>query len=337
MEACSRILEPTFSESEKINLLTKTIQRAPDFAPAWALLAVIHSDRISNFRLNGEAVPVDLLKKSKDAIENARKTEPNSARAFLAEGLAQDSLTRTLPFMDRAVDADPFDPLIRHYRAPVLMAVGRMGDAVTDSQKSVAYSPPSPRIRAGFIGALRDSGRTDEARGDLEKAEKLWPNNPEIRQARFLYEFVLGDPRAARSMLHTGLHASDLEIEAFDHVLSAKIDPRPQNVDLVLADLWRYREKDPGLGNILYFYVLSLSGRFDRSFELLADPGFRSRLGSDALFVPENGPLRADPRFMKIAADYGLISYWRSTGKWPDFCADRSLAYDCKREAAKYT
>jgi hypothetical protein len=39
---------------------------------------------------------------------------------------------------------------------------------------------------------------------------------------------------------------------------------------------------------------------------------------------------------MKSAADYGLISYWRSSGKWPDFCADRGMTYDCKREAAKY-
>ena len=335
VEACARDYDSDSSEDELINLLTKTIERAPDFAPASALLAVIYSRRIGQLRRDLEAVPIDLLKKSQNAIENARKIDPNSARTFLAEGLAQGTPTRALPFMDRAADADPFDPLVRYYRAPALMSVGRMADAIGDARKSVELSPPSPEIRAGLIITLMDSGRSNEARAELAKAENLWSNSPDIRAAKFWYEFVHGDPLIARNILHSNLAIDDRKIEALGQVISAKIDPRPANVDLVLVELWRAREKQPQLG-ILYFYVLSLSNRFDEIFKLLAEPGFRSRLTSFALFAPENGPVRADLRFMKIAADYGLISYWRSSGKWPDFCADRGLPYDCKLEAAKY-
>ena len=334
VEACTRHYDSDFSQDELTNLLTKTAARAPDFAPASALLAVIYSQRIGQLRRNLEAVPTDLIKKSKSAIANARKSDPNSARAFLAEGLSLGTATRALPFMDRAVEADPFDPVIRYYRAPALMEVGRMTDAIRDSRKSVELSPPSPDIRAGLINTIMDSGRSNEARAELAKAEKLWPDSSDIRAAKFWYEFVHGDPRIARNILHSNLAMDDRRIEALDQVISAKIDPRPANVDHVLAELWRASEKQPQLG-ILYFYVLSLSNRFDEIFELLAKPEFRSRLTSFALFAPENGPVRADMRFMKIAADYGLISYWRSSGKWPDFCADRGLPYDCKKEAAK--
>src|SRR6185436_17892124 len=72
----------------------------------------------------------------------------------------------------------------------------------------------------------------------------------------------------------------------------------------------------------------ALSARYDpaalpsRDFNLL-------------LFAPSMDALRRDPRFMQMAARIGLARYWRESGHWPDFCADRTLPYDCKTEAAK--
>src|SRR5262249_33982576 len=39
------------------------------------------------------------------------------------------------------------------------------------------------------------------------------------------------------------------------------------------------------------------------------------------LFYPQLAPLRADPRFVSIAARLGLLDYWRTSGHAPDFCA----------------
>jgi hypothetical protein len=47
--------------------------------------------------------------------------------------------------------------------------------------------------------------------------------------------------------------------------------------------------------------------------------------------------LRRDPRFMTLANKFGLPQYWRSTGKWPDFCSDANLPYNCQQAAAKLT
>ena len=54
------------------------------------------------------------------------------------------------------------------------------------------------------------------------------------------------------------------------------------------------------------------------------------------LFRPDLAHVRADPRFMRVAAERGLVHYWTSTGQWPGFCSDEKLRYDCKAEAAKY-
>jgi len=53
------------------------------------------------------------------------------------------------------------------------------------------------------------------------------------------------------------------------------------------------------------------------------------------MFAPLTRNLRRDPRFMQLAARIGLAAYWRQAGVWPDFCADPTLPYDCKAEAAK--
>jgi len=53
------------------------------------------------------------------------------------------------------------------------------------------------------------------------------------------------------------------------------------------------------------------------------------------LFTPQMAALRRDPRFMPLAARIGLLDYWRSTGKWPDFCAGPHAEVDCRAAAAR--
>jgi hypothetical protein len=53
------------------------------------------------------------------------------------------------------------------------------------------------------------------------------------------------------------------------------------------------------------------------------------------LFMPQTASMRRDRRFIALAAHFGLVDYWRSTGVWPDFCSAPGLPYDCKAEAAK--
>jgi hypothetical protein len=51
------------------------------------------------------------------------------------------------------------------------------------------------------------------------------------------------------------------------------------------------------------------------------------------LFAPPTEALRRDPRFMKLAARLKLVQFWKSSGKWPDFCAEPDLPYNCRAKA----
>jgi hypothetical protein len=48
-----------------------------------------------------------------------------------------------------------------------------------------------------------------------------------------------------------------------------------------------------------------------------------------------NPDLVADPRIVGLMHRWGLFAYWRDSGRWPDFCADPALPYDCKAEAQR--
>lgn len=43
--------------------------------------------------------------------------------------------------------------------------------------------------------------------------------------------------------------------------------------------------------------------------------------------------MRRDRRIWRIFKAVGLAQYWLDSGKWPDFCADPDLPYNCRTEA----
>jgi len=83
---------------------------------------------------------------------------------------------------------------------------------------------------------------------------------------------------------------------------------------------------------------LSALGLVDDAFSLAAryTPG-AALTGADSafLFYPPTAPMRRDPRFMQLAARIKLVDYWRSSGKWPDFCSDPKLPYNCQAQTAR--
>jgi hypothetical protein len=81
---------------------------------------------------------------------------------------------------------------------------------------------------------------------------------------------------------------------------------------------------------------LSALGLTDDAYQLAAQvPPSAQSDDTSVLFTPLNANLRRDPRFIALAAKLGLVSYWNSAGKWPDFCEASDLPYNCRAEAQK--
>jgi len=76
-------------------------------------------------------------------------------------------------------------------------------------------------------------------------------------------------------------------------------------------------------------------GRTDLAFTALDRIGKAAPENTYLLFLDVMGPLRADPRFIAVAARLGLVSIWRRTNHWPDFCSAPGFPYNCQGVAAK--
>jgi hypothetical protein len=127
---------------------------------------------------------------------------------------------------------------------------------------------------------------------------------------------------------------SDAEMAPYRKLLAARLDPSPAKIDDAIVALGAHAPNSSLTRNKVLL-ALANFGWVDQAYQLMEDPTFQPSIERGALFRPDFAGIRADPRFMRIAARLGLVRYWRQTGYWPDFCASEQLKYDCKTEAAK--
>jgi hypothetical protein len=120
----------------------------------------------------------------------------------------------------------------------------------------------------------------------------------------------------------------------YDLYAAARLRPNDTNVGRLIDFASKHRDSDH-LSWIIQ--ALGEMNRVDRLYDVLQSWPLERDLkqGSYVFFRPWLAKARRDPRFMIVAKRVGLVDYWQQSGKWPDFCGDSQLPYDCKKEAAK--
>jgi hypothetical protein len=214
-----------------------------------------------------------------------------------------------------------------------LRNVGRMDDAVSAAERAVQLDPFSPYSEITYIVALTADHQFDRMETEIGKVRNAWGKSKIADTEQFFYDLFYGDARQAQALLPS------LDLDSgngtLPSLIAARIDPTPANISAAL-NAYSSRSATSSLARIQYLGVLAFFGKTDEAFQQLSDRSLQRALSWDLLFSPRFASLRRDPRFMKLAAELGLAHYWRTTGKWPDFCIKEQLAYDCKKEAAKY-
>ena len=76
-------------------------------------------------------------------------------------------------------------------------------------------------------------------------------------------------------------------------------------------------------------FVESAVAKHRRKDRYLIDPGWT------ALFPANLSALRRHPKIPLLFSKWGLFEYWRSIDRWPDFCYEPGLPFDCKAEGQK--
>ena len=316
-----------------ISLFKRITEEAPAFEGAWGMLLITQAEAATD-PASGSPAMRETLKKY---ISEARKWHPQLTEIYLAEAylLPTAAIFERLQMFDEAIARNPEDAVALVSRADALLSVGRMRDAVADARGASRIDPLSPVKRDLLIGALTYSGQFDAAARELQEAEKLWPKASNLLAARYRLHLRYGDPREANRILQSG-ELTVLAQVNHDAFLKARIDPTPANVERAVnvaeANVRQYPE---AIAN--YAQTMGTFGRNDELIaKLLAWRQMEAIQGlKEVLFRPALRDLHYDRKFMQIASRFGLLGYWLKSGKWPDFCFDPDLPYDCKTEAAK--
>jgi hypothetical protein len=338
LNACAQLSDIASGDPRPVIPMLRQVTRdAPHFAPAWSKLllaqAVVSDLSFTNGKPD-EAARSELRR----LIAEARKLSPGIAEADLAETelLPPSAFAQQLALADRAVRESPDDPNVLSFRGSILLAVGRMGDAVDDAGRASQMDPLSPALSAQYMNALAFAGLLEPARKQLAELEKLWPGTSSTEQARYFYYFRYGDPKVALRM-----EQAEGSTSGRLYLIEARIDPSPANIARLVKFMNARRDKlgaDAGSDRLTYYTVaMGAFHQHDELFDTLMHwpkPDELALVGS-AYFRPELHEFRKEPRFLQVMKRAKLLDYWRASGHWPDFCFEADMPYDCKKEAAK--
>ena len=335
LNVCARYDEADDSELESIiPQFREVVAKAPRFKAGWAMLLLSQANfAASMIDMRAE---LDVLRgRLRKDIGEARKLDSGMIEATLAEAavLPRNAHFERLRLLDAAKDRSPENHLALESRAKALMRVGRLRDAIEDSKRSAELAPWSPRARSGYVLTLAFAGRTDAAQAELKRAEELWTGTPVLRDAQYNFHWHFGDPLVALELTPPGLPRGR---EMF---LQARADPSSANIDRFLNFIRAMYER-MGRTDISPAIVQEFAAfnREDELYDRILDPRNRNVDKLSAIFFePPLKTFRRDPRFMQAAKKAGLVDYWQKSGKWPDFCFEEEVPYDCKSEAARQT
>jgi TolB-like protein len=322
--------------------IRRVVAKAPNFADAHSRLALLMSP------VPGQS-HADLIAAKRREAERALELDPRSSEAYTLLSLfdpvgawrQRDELLR------KAVTVDPdFAPAF-HFQSKFFAQVGRNQDALTAAQQGAAINPLFLGVNVDYCVRLTHQAHLADARAACERADRLWPNEytdlhqfnlelqygrerqalarlqkPDLRDSfgpadvealtRFLRARVAGDAAAARAAALAAGKAAD----------AGTVDRRTAYLMLVMAG-----QADAALAQADRFFTPQYAQ---------GAPG-QDPLDTSLLFLPAADAVRQDVRFMALANRLGLVDYWRTSGVWPDFCAEPGLPYECKSEAAKFS
>jgi DNA-binding winged helix-turn-helix (wHTH) protein/tetratricopeptide (TPR) repeat protein len=328
--------------AEAVAMLREAVSLAPDYADAWADLAVAYE--LALFSSPPERHQ-QLTAGAKDAAARAIALDPGSPEAHGALALlaplhgnwveaeegyraalarrprhaAMDQalglllgcvgrIRECLPFAIRSQAALPLTPGRNYQLAFSYWYAGRLEDALRTIDKAYALSPLSAELFFGRVQILMYSGRAREALDMLEDNTR-WPRGIPAGE----FDLV----RLVAKALDTGNSRDRAEAIAKNMAAARKGTGYAYNTSNYAA----------GLGDVDAALEAASAYFFNRPFKIAnahftAERGMYALIGerlTEFLFSPPFKTARADRRFEDLVAEIGLEAYWRETGSSPDY------------------
>jgi DNA-binding SARP family transcriptional activator len=337
-QACDAIAQ--IDPQRARTLAKQVVATAPGFSRAWSYLAT--ASGYSAEELVGADADA-MRQEAREQANRALELDPHNGDAYyaLAEAfpLGLENWLERDKTLRAGLSIEPENADLNFSMAQNLAAVGRQHEGLTFMRRSVALDPIAPDKTVELVEALANDGWLYEARATLARAERLWPQSQDILDARTYLAGRFGDPGGALAMAaeRSPPPGSGQLHRLWERVMTALQSPTQENMDAAVATIME-RANDPDeLGRGYLVQQLAVLGRLDDAYALAnRDPdGMPAPYDEWASFRKYMAPFRADPRFMPLAYRQGLVAIWVKTGKWPDFCVEKTVPYDCEAEARR--
>lgn len=305
----------------------RLVHAAPDLSVAHSLQGLAAASWARSLAPGSEAAEA-LHAEARRAAARALELDPRNGEAYFVlaynRGEGGQWLERERDFL-RAAEVSPELPWVRNAYGALLRDVGRTREAMETYQRTVATDPFSAAQLSWLTYMLAATGELRAAEKHMQEIDLLDPEAG--RSRRFNVELWWSDPIEARRKLPalTRPDVSESHRVCLDRHLAAVADRvRPVRGLPPECD---------GLQRDFRLRMLARQGDVDGAYAEAA--AFRQQEDLvRALFLPELKSFRQDPRFLPLAKRVGLVDYWRKSGRWPDFCAEPGLPYDCRKVAA---
>jgi hypothetical protein len=228
----------------------------------------------------------------------------------------------------------PDDPGLVMNQGLLLGKLGRPHEGMKFLRRGLALEPLSALKNFGISSDLGMLGLTDESRSMLAASQRIWPESRDVFEFYTMFAVDFAQPDEGLAIIET-LRARDPAYEPqarlWRQVLeSLKCQCGQEAAAQALSQAMLADQVDQSTA----YPALVRLGRIDDAYVMLRARRQYGRTNR-MMFAQVTAPMRREPRFMDPAAEVGLAQYWRESGRWPEFCAEPGLPYDCKVEAAR--
>ena len=204
LQALALIRRPDYVQDYYIEAetwLQKAVELDPDYAHAWAMLAVVHGQAIW---LGYDSSP-ERFAAAKEAVENARLFGPGFSETLAAEGeylyRIENNYAAAVDKFQAAHELAPSNADILERLAMAQRRAGYFDDAIASFKKVMATDPENSRTATLLTETLAVVGRFEDATPLVDQWMRKFPAARDLRATRILiYMYGDGDLISARAL-----------------------------------------------------------------------------------------------------------------------------------------
>ena len=331
-----------------IVLLEAAVARAPDFAPAWGLLAMFRGLALPRTS-DSEGETMRIAARAEAA--RALAIDPECGQAMMALALLRPAFAHyaeKIQLAESAYRMSRGDSTVAAFYAASLANIGRVREACDVLDAIVTREPLAPSFAATRAYFYRSAGRRAEADRLAAGLMTTFPQSDYAMVIVGMIAIYRGDHAAAEAIvaraapgqcaiLRSTLALHQASRQQPDAARTAWVRAMlaasyPVSFIVRLGNAAHVGETELAIDHLLQAIIENRPIAYDADDE---GRGVARANIPAALFGVPTEALRRHKRFAEACVRLGLHAYWQAHDRWPDCVDDLADIYDFKAECAR--